>query len=303
MTVIINILLLFSPFDSPTTFRLENTNFRSVFSSLFQNQRKKETIDLSQYDFPKPIWYSIPGNEMAIKLITLVPVIGCGIVGNALLLNIIARNRSLQTPTNLMLANMVAADTITLLFCPATFICRDFFQNFVLDAIGCRMEGYLQGDAHWSVPLEGNFFFDIIYLSVARVALNEKLWPETVYLFTLNLMPFWEKKMTMSFTHTPTLTPTPFISFAVTFLITAVLSLCAVSYDRLTAIVLPRESRVSMRGAKIIMIFTWLTGFTLALPLAIYRDYRVRKNFITFGRRTLRTQQRKSWKQKYEMKK
>lgn len=92
--------------------------------------------------------------------------------------------------------------------------------------------------------------------------------------------------MTMSFTHTPTLTPTLLISFAVTFLITAVLSLCAVSYDRLTAIVLPRESRVSMRGAKIIMIFTWLTGFTLALPLAIYRDYRVRKNFITFGRRT-----------------
>lgn len=32
-----------------------------------------------------------------------------------------------------------------------------------------------------------------------------------------------------------------------------------------------------MRGAKIIMIFTWLAGFTLALPLAIYRNYRVRK--------------------------
>lgn len=50
------------------------------------------------------------------------------------------------------------------------------------------------------------------------------------------------------------------------------------SYDRLTAIVLPRESRITIRDAKIIMIFTWFTGFTLALPLAIYRNYRVRKN-------------------------
>lgn len=100
---------------------------------------------MSQYDFPKTIWYTIPSDEAAIKLATLVPVICFGIIGNLLLLNIIARNRALQTPPNLILANMVAADTITLLFCPTMFICRDFFQNFVLGAIGCNMEGYLQG--------------------------------------------------------------------------------------------------------------------------------------------------------------
>lgn len=106
---------------------------------------KANTIDLSLYDFPKTIWYMIPSGEATIKLVTLVPVIGLGIFGNLLLLNIIARNRALQTPTNLILANMVTADTITLLFCPAMFICRDFFQNYVLGAIGCNMEGYLQG--------------------------------------------------------------------------------------------------------------------------------------------------------------
>lgn len=88
----------------------------------------------------------ISSGEATIKLVTLVPVIGLGIVGNLLLLNIIARNRALQTPTNLILANMVTADTITLLFCPVMFICRDFFQNFVLGAIACTMEGYLQGN-------------------------------------------------------------------------------------------------------------------------------------------------------------
>lgn len=65
----------------------------------------------------------------------------------------------------------------------------------------------------------------------------------------------------------------------VTFLITAVLNLCAVSYDRLTAIVLPRESRITIRGAKIVMTLTWLAGLALAFPLPIYRNYKVIRRF------------------------
>lgn len=62
---------------------------------------------------------------------------------------------------------------------------------------------------------------------------------------------------------------------AVVFLITSILNLCAVSYDRLTAIVMPMESRITMRGAKIIMILTWIAGLGIALPVAIYRYYKV----------------------------
>ncbi|XP_054737098.1 neuropeptide FF receptor 2 isoform X2 [Anastrepha obliqua] len=67
----------------------------------------------------------------------------------------------------------------------------------------------------------------------------------------------------------------------VAFLITAVLNLSAVSYDRLTAIVLPTETRLTMRGVKFVIAFTWLGGFLIAMPLAIYRTYKVRqwKNF------------------------
>ncbi|XP_017476799.1 PREDICTED: neuropeptide FF receptor 2 [Rhagoletis zephyria] len=67
----------------------------------------------------------------------------------------------------------------------------------------------------------------------------------------------------------------------VSFLITAVLNLAAVSYDRLTAIVLPTETRLTMRGVKFVISFTWLGGFLFAMPLALYRTYKVRqwKNF------------------------
>lgn len=60
-------------------------------------------------------------------------------------------------------------------------------------------------------------------------------------------------------------------------LITAVFNLCAVTYERLTAIVLPMETRLTIFGTKIVMACTWVAGFTLAVPLAVYRTYRVSK--------------------------
>ncbi|XP_031618332.1 neuropeptide Y receptor type 1 [Contarinia nasturtii] len=68
----------------------------------------------------------------------------------------------------------------------------------------------------------------------------------------------------------------------VTFLLTSVLSLCVVSYDRLTAIVLPMEKRITMRGAKMTMLFTWMVGLTTSIPFAVYRNYMERKwkNFV-----------------------
>lgn len=65
------------------------------------------------------------------------------------------------------------------------------------------------------------------------------------------------------------------------FLVTAVFNLCAVSYDRLTAIVLPMETRLTVRGARIFMVASWISGFLIATPLAVFRKYGVRrwKNF------------------------
>lgn len=55
----------------------------------------------------------------------------------------------------------------------------------------------------------------------------------------------------------------------------------AITYDRLTAILLPRETRLSLKGAKIVMFVTWLAGLILSLPLVFYRTYKVD---ICFGK-------------------
>ncbi|XP_061402067.1 neuropeptide FF receptor 2 [Musca vetustissima] len=171
-------------------------------------------FDFSKWDFPEDrIWLHIPESEMIIKICTFVPVLIFGLIGNYIIVRLIVKNRALRTPTNLIIANMAVADLLTLLICPSMFLINDFYQNYLLGSVGCKLEGFLEG----------------------------------------------------------------------AFLITAVLNLSAVSYDRLTAIVLPSEARLTMRGAKIVIFFTWLAGILIALPLAIYRTYKFQvrhwKNF------------------------
>ncbi|XP_034652712.1 neuropeptide FF receptor 2 [Drosophila subobscura] len=169
-------------------------------------------FDFSKWDFPaERIWLHKSNEEIAWKICIFIPLIAFGMYGNCIMIYLIAMNRSLRSPTNLIIANMATADLLTLAICPAMFMVNDFYQNYQLGCVGCKMEGFL----------------------------------------------------------------------VVVFLITAVLNLSVVSYDRLTAIVLPRETRLTVRGAQIVIVCTWIGGVLLASPLALYRSYRVRvwKNF------------------------
>lgn len=110
-------------------------------------------VDFSQYDYPYEIWITIPKTEAIIKVTTIIPVVLFGVFGNFLLLNIISRNRALRTPTNFLLGNMAVADLATLLFCPVILLSRDLYQNYVLGAIGCNLEGFLQGRIGYVIEL------------------------------------------------------------------------------------------------------------------------------------------------------
>lgn len=51
----------------------------------------------------------------------------------------------------------------------------------------------------------------------------------------------------------------------------------AITYDRLTAIVLPQETRLNRKGAKIVIMITWILGILVSTPLVIYRTYKERQ--------------------------
>jgi hypothetical protein len=79
-----------------------------------------------------------------VKTVAFIVVVMVGIVGNILLLGIVLRNRSMRTPTNLLIANMAVADLATLVILPWVFICMDCFQNYILGEIGCKAQGFLE---------------------------------------------------------------------------------------------------------------------------------------------------------------
>lgn len=54
-----------------------------------------------------------------------------------------------------------------------------------------------------------------------------------------------------------------------------VINLSTISYDRLSAIVLPTETRLTSRGARVIIITSWLGSLAINCPLVIYRKYKV----------------------------
>ncbi|XP_030758668.1 substance-K receptor-like [Sitophilus oryzae] len=64
-------------------------------------------------------------------------------------------------------------------------------------------------------------------------------------------------------------------------LMASVISMSAITYDRLISILLPNETRINQTKAKIVIFCTWLIGIVLSVPLAIFRTYKERqwKNF------------------------
>lgn len=68
----------------------------------------------------------------------------------------------------------------------------------------------------------------------------------------------------------------------VSLLITSVITLCFISYDRLTAIAFPMESRLTFRSTKKVIAASWIGGLILSSPLAIFRDLQKRqwRNFL-----------------------
>ncbi|XP_070491080.1 substance-K receptor [Chironomus tepperi] len=68
----------------------------------------------------------------------------------------------------------------------------------------------------------------------------------------------------------------------VSFLITSVITLCFVSYERLTAIAFPMQARLTLHDTKVVIVASWICGLILSSPLAIFKNYTERqwRNFL-----------------------
>lgn len=90
------------------------------------------------------MWIRKADWEIGLKATASIVMVILGIVGNALLLTVVLRTRSMRTPANLLIANMALADLATLVILPWIFICMDCFQNYILGEVGCKAQGFLE---------------------------------------------------------------------------------------------------------------------------------------------------------------
>ncbi|CAH0564251.1 unnamed protein product [Brassicogethes aeneus] len=101
-------------------------------------------LDTSNITFINTLWLVREPDFIIEKVALFLPLVVLGIAGNTQVIYIITKNVHLQTPTNLLIANMAVADLLSLLFHPWVFITYDVFQNYQLGLIGCYGEGALE---------------------------------------------------------------------------------------------------------------------------------------------------------------
>ncbi|KZS19306.1 neuropeptide FF receptor 2 [Daphnia magna] len=101
-------------------------------------------MDFSNINFPFPLWIVRPTWECALKIGFFVPVIIVSLVGNGLVIYLMATNRFLRTSINIFIWNLAIADLLTILLFPWIILIIDLYQMFILGAVICQIEGFLR---------------------------------------------------------------------------------------------------------------------------------------------------------------
>ncbi|XP_063849458.1 neuromedin-K receptor-like [Scylla paramamosain] len=109
----------------------------------------RTTTNFSQYEYDgrTTIWVPITWREV-IKLIAYIITFLVSIVGNLLVILVVRYNRNMRSSTNQYLVNLAVADLLVTLVCKLVHLIRHLsYPHYVLPAIVCKLDGFVQGTA------------------------------------------------------------------------------------------------------------------------------------------------------------
>lgn len=104
--------------------------------------------DMSHVNYPKeivikPLW------EIVLKTLFYIPVITLAILGNILVIIVVARNKRMRTTTNYYIVNLAVADCLVALTCSWVHLLDDLMPGWVLGAFFCKFNTFSQGGCGW----------------------------------------------------------------------------------------------------------------------------------------------------------
>lgn len=125
--------------------RYSSTNQELLLSFLLTNSYSNITLedelhqsraDFPNWDYPpNRLWWVRPPWECALKVGFFLPVMAVSIIGNGLVIYLMATNQSLRTSINIFIGNLAIADLLTALFFPWIILVMDLYQMFLLGKV------------------------------------------------------------------------------------------------------------------------------------------------------------------------
>ncbi|XP_076459384.1 QRFP-like peptide receptor [Babylonia areolata] len=99
--------------------------------------------DLSNFSYPgevvyKPVW------EIALKTAFYVPLVVLAVVGNVMVVAVVARDKRMRTTTNFYIVNLAVADCLVTLSCSWVHLLDDLTPQWVLGAFFCKFNTFAQ---------------------------------------------------------------------------------------------------------------------------------------------------------------
>lgn len=101
-------------------------------------------MDVSNMNYPGNITTK-PFSEIVVKTVMYIPVIAMAIVGNILVILVVARNKRMRTTTNYYIVNLAVADCLVALSCTWVHLLDDLTPGWVLGAFFCKFDTFAQG--------------------------------------------------------------------------------------------------------------------------------------------------------------
>lgn len=139
----------FNSFKLTTMSEFENMSNYSLDSISGIHSMEDTTLfilDPRQHPYPKP-FRQVPVWEASIKIFVYSLMILLSVIGNILIILVVAKNKRMRTTTNFYIVNLAASDLLVTLSCTWVNLVNDLAEGWILGSFFCKVNSFAQGKA------------------------------------------------------------------------------------------------------------------------------------------------------------
>lgn len=137
----------FNSFKLTTMSEFENmSNYSLDYISGIHSMEETTSfiLDPRQHAYPKP-FKQVPVWEASIKICVYSLMILLSVIGNILIILVVAKNKRMRTTTNFYIVNLAASDLLVTLSCTWVNLVNDLSEGWILGSFFCKVNSFAQG--------------------------------------------------------------------------------------------------------------------------------------------------------------